>query len=192
MDNIYARRERIDGMDVYSQIRMPALFHGNCMLPSTAIVRRSMIEALGGFRQITVEDCEAHLRWALGSDIAYLDRPLIAYLVGRPGQFTSPQKLMGLVRRDKEIREEFLREHPEFARQNPQVVNMVFSELNARLALFHNLNGDYAAARACLREASALAPLKGKYARLGQIYRLPDFMIRLLFKMRSLLKKAKP
>ena len=190
LDQVYSKRERIDDMDVYWGIQLPVLFHGNCMLPSSTMVRRSVLDRLGGYKHVISEEAEAHLRWATGCDVAYLDRPLLGYTVGRPGQATSPLKLEKLVERDMQMRKEYLAAHPEFAQRHPQLINEVFSELKARHALFQNLRGDYGAARRSLREARALAPLKGKFAQLERIYRLPDFAVSLLFKLRAMLKKA--
>lgn len=191
LDEIYALHTRIDDMSVHHGILLTKLFHGNCMLPSSTMLRREVFETRGGYKQVVSEEAEAHLRWATGFDVAYIDHPLLAYLVGRPGQATSPLKLEKLVERDLVMRQEYLAEHPEFAQANAALVNEVFSELKARRALFQNLRGDTAAARASLREAAALAPLKGKFAQLAKIYKLPDFAVRAVFGLRGLVKKVR-
>ncbi len=182
--DVYGRRERIDGLDVYSELKLPVFFHGNCVLPSTSLARKKMIDELGEFKNVLGEDPEVFLRWATGYDFVYIDKPLIGYRVGRPDQHTAPYKLEKLVAYDIEMRHEHIEQHPDFAAAHPEAVKQVFSEQHARMALFQAYRGDVRTARESLRTAKTHAPLKAKYKKLDLLLKLQSFLVSALIKLR--------
>ena len=76
------------------------LFHGNFGLPSSAMVRRTLFEALGGFDPSwrLAEETEFFHRLAASAGVALVMEPLTQYRVGQGGALTSPANTVTLVR----------------------------------------------------------------------------------------------
>ena len=75
------------------------LFHGNFGLPSSAMVRRTLFEALGGFDPSwrLAEETEFFHRLAAQAAVALVMEPLVQYRVGQGGALTSPANTVTLV-----------------------------------------------------------------------------------------------
>jgi hypothetical protein len=76
------------------------LFHGNFGLPSSAMVRRTLFETLGGFDPSwrLAEETEFFHRLAASAAVALVMEPLAKYRVGQDGALTSPANTVALVR----------------------------------------------------------------------------------------------
>jgi glycosyltransferase involved in cell wall biosynthesis len=187
LKDVFGRCLQIDDLTVMCSLRLPVLAHGNCFLPSTALIRRQLIEQCGGFKGILVEDVEAFLRWATKMDFAFIDEPLVGYSVGREGKHTSFRNLEALVVADLAMRRQFFAHNPGIV-SNREQIDRIFSEIIARRAPFQVLRGDLEGARNSLQKAKTYAALKGKYAKLDVVLKLPDRMALQLLRLRRVLK----
>lgn len=118
LPRILTRRTRLDDFDVYWGVDFTALFHGNFVLPSSAMLSVAASRRHGVFKthyRAGDEDTDMFLRWGYQTDFACIDLPLVAYTVGRPGQQTSPHKLRKMVWTDIKLRKDFLRRNPPFS-----------------------------------------------------------------------------
>lgn len=75
------------------------LFHGNCVLPSSLVVRKAVLESVGGFDPEfrLAEETECVHRLAAASPAAVIMTPLVRWRVGDHASLVSPANLERLV-----------------------------------------------------------------------------------------------
>lgn len=109
VSDIFDRQELV-GIRPDAQLTMhsgnvfESLFHGNFILTSTLVVRRSVVEQIGYFREqlLTNEDYEFFLRLARNSTLAYVDAPLVRYR-RHTNQLTNKKNNVKILRAVKQI-----------------------------------------------------------------------------------------
>lgn len=192
--DLLRRRERLDGVDVYHGLDFPTFFHGNCILPSAALMNAERFRRLGAFKtryRSGAEDTDLFLCWGFDADFAYLDRPLLAYTVGRPGQLTAHRKLCQIILNDIKLRRDFLRRHPDFAAAHPALAGRVFARGWLRLGRISLFRGELRRARLAFAMARRHGRLGARDAALALLTRLPAPLLRGLLSARTALKKLR-
>lgn len=193
LPQLLTRRERLGDVDVYHGVDIEKLFHGNYIMPSTALLRRADVERYGAFKthyRVGCEDTDLFLRWGYHTDFACLDRPLADYTIGRPGQQTAGPKLSRMIRTDIMTRKDFLRHHPEFERAHPELTARVFAQVYARLGRLELARGGYPQARRALALAQRHHPLAGRDAWLRRLACLPGVLLRPLLEMTRRMRRV--
>lgn len=84
---------------IYSGDAFALLFHGNVCLPSSVLMRRSLVDAVGGFdeRFRVAEETEYCHRLAFVSPVVVVMSPLVKYRVGHAGSLISASNMTQLV-----------------------------------------------------------------------------------------------
>ena len=137
------------------------------------------------------EDTDLFLNWGFATDFACVDRPLLAYTVGRPGQQTEHRKLCQLIRTDIRLRRDFLRRHPDFAAAHPGLAGRVFALAWARLGRIYLFRAEVHRARVAFALARRHNRLGRRDAHLARLAALPAPLVRGLLALRALVKKLR-
>ncbi|HEX2219826.1 MAG TPA: glycosyltransferase family 2 protein [Gemmatimonadales bacterium] len=161
-------RDRLDGAGGRPAIRyiprpeiasvegdlLPTLIRGNVVSTQTLVVRRDVIQALGGFDESfrALEDRELAIRLAQAGPIACVDEPLVL-------QRFSPNSLTRDLALQAEAKTRMVEKHLETMRRYPdQLAGFYYS-----IAYDHRLAGNVPAARAMLARARAIRPFEPRF-----------------------------
>jgi glycosyltransferase involved in cell wall biosynthesis len=115
------------------------LFCGNFILPSSVVMRKSSIDLLGGFndKYKIAEETEFFLRICTKYDAAYVDCPLVHYLIKRPGNLTGSSNIERLIKNAIDIQENYLSMHPDVYERNRSLFKKAISITHNRLAYYY-------------------------------------------------------
>lgn len=96
----FLERGASGGVPTYGGDLYALLFGGNVCLPSSALVRRDVFEAAGGFDPAwrLAEETEFFHRLAASAHGVVVMAPLVAYRVGQSDALTSPANTVALIR----------------------------------------------------------------------------------------------
>ena len=91
------------------------LFLGNFILPSSVVMRKSIVDHLGGFDENyrIAEETDFFLRVSTSYEAAFVDRTLVDYLVRRVGNLTGSPNTERLIRNGISIQKKYLEAHPD-------------------------------------------------------------------------------
>ena len=115
------------------------LFFGNFILPSSVVMRKSIINNLGGFDENykIAEETDFFLRVCTLYDAAYVDRTLVDYLVKRVGNLTGSPNTEKLIRNAIAIQKKYLAEHPDIYCSKKSFFDNGVAKSYARLAYYY-------------------------------------------------------
>jgi glycosyltransferase involved in cell wall biosynthesis len=138
------------------------LFCGNFILPSSVLIRKSAIDHLGGFDESykIAEETEFFLRLCTSYDVAYVDRPLVDYLVKRAGNLTGSSNTERLIKNAISIQENYLSKHPGLYESNKSFFDMAIAKSYTRLAYYYLTMTRNKAARIQARKSISLKPFQ--------------------------------
>ena len=110
----------------------------NFVLPSSAVIRKSVFEKLGGFDESykIAEETEYFLRLCTFNDAAYVDLPLVDYMIKRIGNLTGSSNTERLIRNAIDIQKKYLSVHREIYLSNKLFYNMAIAKSHTRLAYY--------------------------------------------------------
>jgi len=125
-------------VDIYRGNIAKFLFCGNFILPSSALVRKSVADRLGGFDENfrIAEETDYFLRLCSEGNAAYVDMPLAGYLIKRTGNLTGSPNTERLIRNAISIQEKYIRQNPAFQMTERAFVNRAMAKTRTRLAYF--------------------------------------------------------
>jgi glycosyltransferase involved in cell wall biosynthesis len=114
------------------------LFCGNFVLPSSALVRRSVLDKVGLFDESyrIAEETDYFLRLCSNHAAAYVDRPLVDYLLKRTGNLTGNSNTERLIRNAIRIQEEYLSANPEVHASDRRFFDTAVAKSYARLSYY--------------------------------------------------------
>jgi len=113
------------------------LIRGNVVQPSCAVIRRSVLETLGGFREdLTVaEDSEYFLRIARQYDVLYTPTVLATLEPPRPSSLSRPESNVLKIRNTIDYLETFGRTEPDAGAR--ETIRMRLAELHGLMGYHH-------------------------------------------------------
>ena len=191
LDTIFRDRTNIDlknngNVDIYHGNIAKFLFCGNFILPSSALVRKSVAERIGGFDETyrMAEETDYFLRLCSEGNAAYVDMPLAGYLIKRAGNLTGSPNTERLIRNAISIQEKYIRQNPGFRMADRAFVDRAMAGSHRRLAYFFLSETRNADARVEAGRSISMNP--AQFA--GYFYYLLSFLPK---NMMSMLKDAK-
>lgn len=115
------------------------LFCGNFVLPSSAIIRKCVIDDLGGFDENykISEETEFFLRLCTSYNAGYVDKPLVDYLIKRTGKLTGSTNTERLIRNAISIQENYISKHPEVYIANRLFFDKAIARSYTRLSYYY-------------------------------------------------------
>jgi len=115
------------------------LFCGNFILPSSVLMRKSAVDKLSGFdeKYKIAEETEFFLRICTSFDAAYVDHPLVDYLVKRIGNLTGSSNIERLIKNAINIQESYIAKHPQLYQANRPHFDGAVAKSYIRLAYYY-------------------------------------------------------
>jgi len=133
---VYGHKQ--DGVRFYYGNVANHLFFGNFILPSSFVMRTSIVKHLGGFDENyrIAEETEFFLRVCTVYDAAYVDRTLVDYLIKRVGNLTGSPNTERLIRNAITIQKKYLESHPELYRSKKSFFDRGVANSYKRLSYY--------------------------------------------------------
>lgn len=115
------------------------LFCGNFVLPSSVLMRKSAIDRIGGFNESykVAEDTEFFLRLCTYYDAAFVDCPLVDYLIKRVGNLTGSSNTERLIKNAINIQLNYISRQSGIYKLNKSLFNTAVAKSYARLAYYY-------------------------------------------------------
>ncbi len=114
-----------------------AILMGNLVLLSTAVLRRSLLNRVGGFDPTLgygVEDYDYFIRVCQHGPVGFLGVPSILYRIGGPDQLTHPSRIVHLARYDLAVAEKAMQQGSDTLRLPPALLRKRLAGAHAWLA----------------------------------------------------------
>ncbi len=140
------------------------LFCGNFVLPSSVLMRKSAIDRIGGFDESykVAEDTEYFLRLCTYYDAAFIDCPLVDYLIKRAGNLTGSSNTELLIKNAINIQLNYLSRQSGIYELNKSLFNTAIAKSYARLAYYYLTMRMNKAARPEAKRSKSWKPIQGK------------------------------
>jgi len=115
------------------------LFAGNIILPSTVLLKKPSLTQVGAFdeRYRLAEETDFFLRYSLRTQMAYVDYPLVNYMVKRKNQLTQKSNIPSLIAAAIQIQRDFIVQNPDFYLKNNRLCHKALAVSYARLAYYY-------------------------------------------------------
>ncbi len=111
-----------------------AIVMGNLILLSTVLLRRSLVNRVGGLDPSLgygAEDYDYFIRVCQHGPVGFLDVPSILYRIGAPDQLTHPSRIVHLARYDLAVAEKAMQYGSDTLRLRPQLLRKRLSAAHA-------------------------------------------------------------
>lgn len=134
----FRSEEKQDAVKIYYGNVANQLFRGNFILPSSVVMRKSIVDHLGGFdeKYRIAEETDFFLRVCSLYDAAYVDRTLVDYLIKRDGNLTGSPNSERLIRNAITIQKKYLEAHPNLYRTKKSFFDRAVAKSYTRLAYY--------------------------------------------------------
>lgn len=115
------------------------LFCGNFVLPSSVLMRKSAIDRIGGFDESykVAEETEFFLRFCTYYDAAFVDCPLVDYLIKRVGNLTGNSNTERLIKNAINIQLNYISGQPGVYELNKSLFDTAVAKSYTRLAYYY-------------------------------------------------------
>lgn len=174
---------------VYHGDAYEALFHGNFALPSSAVVRRSLIDAVGGFDVSWRhgEETEFFHRVAASSPVALVMTPLVHFRHGHSDRLVSGANTERLIFAAVKSVEQAIHLRPGPPESTRSAFHAGRAGLYERLAYFRLSELDTNGAREAIRAAWSTGAPKSRHAMtIFMLSLLPPVALRALHRLKSM------
>ena len=168
-------------INIYHGNICKALFTGNFILPSSVMVNKSSILETGCFNEEykVAEETEFLLRFSYKYNIAYIDYPLVKYMLNRPNKLTGKKNTVLLISNAINIQERFIKENPIYYQRNWLQCQKAIGMSYLRLSYYHLSEFQKRKAIKNAILSCKWYPFKMKPYLLIASYLIPSFILRL-------------
>jgi len=153
-----------DGIRIYHGHIAKYLFCGNFILPSSVLIRKSAVDRIGGFDESyrVAEETDFFLRFCTYHDAAFVDSPLVDYMIKRAGNLTGSSNTERLIKNAIDIQLDYISKHPETYESNKSLFDIAVAKTHSRLAYYYLTMRKNAAARQAAKCSGSWKPLQIK------------------------------
>jgi len=140
------------------------LFCGNFVLPSSVLMRKSAIDRIGGFDESykVAEETEFFLRLSTYYDAAFVDCPLVDYLIKRAGNLTGSSNTERLIKNAIEIQLNYISKQSSIYNSNKWLFDTAVAKSYTRLAYYYLTMKMNEAARIEVKHSRSWKPIQIK------------------------------
>lgn len=169
------------------------LFRGNFILPSSVVIRKSAIDRVGGFDENykVAEETEFFLRFCTLNDAAFVDHPMVDYLVKRKGNLTGSSNTELLIKNAINVQLKYISAHPEFYKENQPFIDAAVAKSYARLSYYHITIGLNKSAREEAIRSLGFKPIQMNSYLYWLVGLLPSFIMGNLARTKYFLRSLK-
>lgn len=125
-------------LEIFHGNIVKTLFKGNFILPSSVLLRRSLLFRVCPFKERykIAEETEFFLRLCYKSNVAYINYPLTEYMLRRPKKLTDKTNTSELISSAIEIQKKFIHNNPIFYRENRWLCRKAIGMSHSRLSYY--------------------------------------------------------
>ena len=184
-------KKKQDEVQIYYGNVASHLFQGNFILPSSVVMRKSIVDHLGGFDENyrIAEETDFFLRVCTLYDAAYVDRTLVDYLIKRVGNLTGSPNTERLIRNAITIQRKYLEAHPDLYDSKKSLFDRAVAKSYARLAYYFLTMKNNKDARIEARSSISRNPIQFKAYSYWLLSFSPEIILNAAGKMKRHIKQ---